>query len=610
MNNLYLKHFVEIGVPGAAEVISEIFDDAINLLPSSAVVFGGAVRDLAAGLPLLGDLDIIVPKQYYKQVVHDFMTAPKWCPTDNSPSMTAAIKAIPSNKTAETEKAYHNDFHSEFSDEIFGNTEKSNYDTYAKNKSKSLIPSRFRSLRSTNDYPEKELSTFVTFNDKKIQIISTKLPGDTIEDSLFVARHVDIICCGMIMTTEGVIYEVIPGAYQDCVDKVLHLNETTGSYIDYDRTISRIAKLEKRGWTSKIKEKGLKTFIQKQKTVLKKAQQIQDQKTIKRAGLLTKNTFSIEEGIVSKLDKGNIGIRAKVEAQNIGVAASKIQCIFENGAVIIKCSGMDVETIARYKNHLLYNLKKSISKREAQKTLYKTKITRTKTTRTKGKKVLPEPIEEAFPTQSDVNSLHDTYEESSWPMTKPLPPSVKKVVKGVAEVRVRLLGSHLPINNFRLDYDFNLLGSGNNNSFYSELSFPDVSSKKGLIKALTTRAIQIVNEAPVSPSRIRLVLDPDAAAIVGVNNLHIYNQHIGTVREHPNSAMDAAIKAAQGGLIRGDTIESVRYSGKQIPPNKPYNKMSMHNREKLAAMSKLYAGHFSPIPPTKPKKKHKVNNEE
>ncbi len=54
-----MPNLIKIEFSDAVELISEKFDNALELADKDALVYGGAVRDLVAGLPLKGDLDIV-----------------------------------------------------------------------------------------------------------------------------------------------------------------------------------------------------------------------------------------------------------------------------------------------------------------------------------------------------------------------------------------------------------------------------------------------------------------------------------------------------------------------------------------------------------------------
>lgn len=176
------------------EVIAETFDNALELISEESIVYGGAVRDCLAGRKLEGDLDILVPYQDMGLVVQTFSSNPKWVDIKNDHS-----------------KAYQS------ISQISG------------------------------------ISVFRNMNDKTVQLIRTQ-PYPSAEKSvglLRVAGIVDIVCCGVVMTKNGTVYEVVPNAYKECIEGVLTINRS--SEIASKETLSdRINKLVDRGWKSEI----------------------------------------------------------------------------------------------------------------------------------------------------------------------------------------------------------------------------------------------------------------------------------------------------------------------------------------------------------------------
>jgi hypothetical protein len=94
------------------------------------------------------------------------------------------------------------------------------------------------------------IANFTTFGGKKVQIISSKRESeDSFEDALEVVRGVDFSCCAIAVDIYGQIFEVIKGAYDDCVSKKLRIVRDKGelSVISLRR---RLEKYTKRGFTS------------------------------------------------------------------------------------------------------------------------------------------------------------------------------------------------------------------------------------------------------------------------------------------------------------------------------------------------------------------------
>lgn len=181
-----------IEAPWVYETISAQFDASLPLLTADAIVFGGAVRDTIAGMPLKGDMDVVVVESRFAQLRERFEGSNKWrrknMPRGHKPYNHPDIAGV---------VEYMN---------IYGNT---------------------------------------------VQIIQARSKPATpaLVCSLAAVEHVDFICCGIAMDYRGVIYEVVSGAFDDCVNKVLRAN---GEVNDFTTFKSRLTKLKGRGWKSKV----------------------------------------------------------------------------------------------------------------------------------------------------------------------------------------------------------------------------------------------------------------------------------------------------------------------------------------------------------------------
>lgn len=104
----------------------------------------------------------------------------------------------------------------------------------------------------TDNTPMSRMDTFVGRGGKEIQLMtSSGNTGDIFQDAIYMARMVDIICCGVIMTADGRVFEVLPGAAEDCLNHRLRLNKD--SRIEYIEALpERVKKLTERGWISNI----------------------------------------------------------------------------------------------------------------------------------------------------------------------------------------------------------------------------------------------------------------------------------------------------------------------------------------------------------------------
>ena len=195
MNTYDENYLVEIDSMGwIYEALSEVFDNALQFMGPHCVIYGGAIRDCLAGLELKGDLDIAVPQNDLREISRRFRTDPKWIPVKGM-DLSSYGKPLPMA---------------------------------------SIVP-------------------FKTINGRIAQVITaSKISGkDPLQNAIHLARRVDIICCGVIMTQDGRIFEVLPNAYDDCRNKVLNINKQSDD-IHIDALPSRVDKLMKRGWKNMI----------------------------------------------------------------------------------------------------------------------------------------------------------------------------------------------------------------------------------------------------------------------------------------------------------------------------------------------------------------------
>jgi hypothetical protein len=190
------------GVDWVTEMISERFDNALELMTPNSIVYGGAVRDCLAEKPLLGDLDIAVSEDEFHELSRNFGINPRWVP----------VKP-----------------------ELFPSKQKSGSSEIS------------RALA-----PMEAITSFRTINESICQLINSRYEGrDALDDAVYLARNVDIICCGVIMLPDGRVFEVVPFAYDDCKKGVLRLNKyATHRFID--GLPSRVDKLIARGWKNTI----------------------------------------------------------------------------------------------------------------------------------------------------------------------------------------------------------------------------------------------------------------------------------------------------------------------------------------------------------------------
>lgn len=69
---------------------------------------------------------------------------------------------------------------------------------------------------------------------------------DPIEHTIRPVRMVDIACCGLILTSLGILLEAVPGAFEDALNRRLRLNQAPG--VCFHNTASRLERLANRGY--------------------------------------------------------------------------------------------------------------------------------------------------------------------------------------------------------------------------------------------------------------------------------------------------------------------------------------------------------------------------
>jgi len=237
MANELLK---ELGIEGVAELIAERFDDAIDLMHSDAIVYGGAIRDILAGLPLEGDLDIATDGYSYRDTSRNFRNSPKWTEKGRRWRPSSMPAATKSGRTSSNKKF---SIRRDSPSSPYGDTRSNPYEG--------------------TSMPVADTTSFVTFNSAQAQIVMSKGQSkESFDAALEIVRHVDFVCCGLAMDNTGRIFEVIEGAYEDCKNKVLRLNKSTKN-INVDNLKERVTKLKKRGWESKINISAVKRKMEK-----------------------------------------------------------------------------------------------------------------------------------------------------------------------------------------------------------------------------------------------------------------------------------------------------------------------------------------------------------
>lgn len=193
------------GVEWVAEVIAERFGNAPELMTPNSVIYGGAIRDALAGLPLLGDLDIAVPPKEQKALQHNFEQDVRWDSPNSGRSPFAGVKGSPYEEPVEQ-----------------------------------------------GQLPMQDIIEYVTFENAIAQLMVSDITGkDLLAQALGMARQVDFLCCSVVMLSDGRIFETLEGGHQDCLDRVLRINSAS-STIYLKALPSRIEKLVARGWESTV----------------------------------------------------------------------------------------------------------------------------------------------------------------------------------------------------------------------------------------------------------------------------------------------------------------------------------------------------------------------
>ncbi len=281
--SLYIKH---IDAPWIMEIINERFDNATDLMTGNSIVYGGAIRDAIAEMPLLGDLDISVSTEESDKLSKMFSGSSKWVMTHNDGKKIAPLMPRLSSPKKNMDEAH----------------------IPVPGRRGGPVQKPFISMHSGDrgygrHVPISSLVTFTTIGGIKVQIMTSKSPhNDRFEDALFVPRNVDIRCCGVAMDRDGNVYEVVEGAYQDCKDRVLRVNKLTAA-LDVPRMIERIAKFEKRGWKNEINIKKVEREVNRLAEKEKRLEKIRIKKERER-GRRMREKFEKDIAEESKTLKG------------------------------------------------------------------------------------------------------------------------------------------------------------------------------------------------------------------------------------------------------------------------------------------------------------------
>lgn len=223
MNNEYLLYLKEIkDTSWVIEVISERFDNAINMMTSNSIIYGGVIRDCLAGKELTNNLDIAVPGPESEMLISRFVRNPKWVQIESKKLSTFCSKFNMSSL---------------FSTDLGIQLDQAQ--SY-----------RLPKLRKFSREPR--ITTFKTLGNKTVQIIVL----DSVTDDLFqvvvtLSKHSSMVCNGVILTSDNKVFEVTPNAYADCKNHVLNFN-TAGYAANVGALKLHIKDLCDCGWIDKI----------------------------------------------------------------------------------------------------------------------------------------------------------------------------------------------------------------------------------------------------------------------------------------------------------------------------------------------------------------------
>lgn len=198
------NQYKTVACPWIADILQEKFDDAMSLADDRCMIYGGAIRDILADMPIRGDLDIAVPRKIFTTISGKFNNSTRWI-----------SKSLPLRS------------------------------------SNSAHPTTAKKVISS-------VRTFNNINGDVVQVIAPELNrDDTIQGInvgvMDIVLNVDIVCCGVMSDVFGTVYEVIPGAIRDCKNRVLRFNRNIkATQTSIDRLKQRVVKFKARGWESEI----------------------------------------------------------------------------------------------------------------------------------------------------------------------------------------------------------------------------------------------------------------------------------------------------------------------------------------------------------------------
>lgn len=320
MGNEYLIYLQEIpDMSWIVELISEQFDDAINMMTANSIIYGGAVRDCLAGKTLLGDLDIVVPSAEHHVLVSRFIKSPKWV--------------------------------------LINRAQKRDIQRMAKYKPfNPFLPANNNHLYRNSKISG--ITSFKTLGDKVVQIMELPTTNNTpFQSAIHFVKQVDIICCGTILTSNGKVFEVVHNAYDDCKKGILRLNNLPNND-DLKKFQSRIKKLVARGWYNAINMNQVIKNIKKKQKICN-----QPDKTITATSDIHMTRFNYAKSKSATIIKG-VGYNTFIsnEALSSIGGKTKLFSLLDRLAktylldiiIQIKLNGIMMRTINNSINHFIY----------------------------------------------------------------------------------------------------------------------------------------------------------------------------------------------------------------------------------------------------------------
>lgn len=225
-----LDYKIKIDIPNITELISETFDGVLDYMFPGMLVFGGALRDIIAGFGLHHDLDIAASHSEGKKFIQYLETSSKWveeCVVDQYKRQAKIME-----------------------DKILDVVSPHNMENGTLDLNRNLPC--ITKPKSSNYGNIQGVRTFINSSGQKLQIIIGKSNLFTLKEQspILIVKAVDFICCGIMMDIEGNVYEIVEGAKDDCVKKILRINKNAD--IKFHDLNKRIKKLTNRGWKSEI----------------------------------------------------------------------------------------------------------------------------------------------------------------------------------------------------------------------------------------------------------------------------------------------------------------------------------------------------------------------